>query len=163
MDASKMTQERDDNNTQRRNRIAAHWNQDSFFEHLDGRSQPRKPLVVIWMTCLLQVNGHKSSELSLFFTVVVRRVPLPQTWSSIFVITGCAINQPLTDMDVVNPNFVVAALICTPDAKRIVTFEGTIHANVPLGLGPQWLDKSAYVSTRLVHHLVPTAVWDQAE
>ena len=36
----------------------------------------------------------------------------------------------------VNPNFVVAALVRTPDAKRIVRdFESTMHANVALSLG----------------------------
>ena len=154
---------RNDNNTQRRSRIAAHWTEDSFFQHLDRRSQPRKPHAVTWMTRLLRVNGHRSSELFLFhtvvvnghvlialllsITVVVRPVPFPQTWSSIFVFTGCAINQPRIDVEGENPNFVMAPLICTPDAKRIVRdFEGTMHVNVPLSLGPRWLDKSAYVS-----------------
>ena len=78
------------------------------------------------------MNGHSSSHVSLFLTVVVRRVPLPQTCLSIFVITGCAINQPRIDVEEVNPNFVVAALICMPDAKRIVSdFEYTKHANLP--------------------------------
>ena len=94
------------------------------------------------MTCPLHVNGHKSSELSLFLTVVVRRVPLPQTCWSILVIAGCAINLPRTDVEEVNPNFVVAVLICTPDAKRIVKdFEGTMHANIPISLGPRTLIK----------------------
>ena len=36
----------------------------------------------------------------------------------------------------VNPNFVVVALVRTPDAKRIVRdFESTMHANVALSLG----------------------------
>ena len=119
---------------------------------VDGRSQPRKPHVVMWMTRLLRVNGHRSSEFSFPYrfrewsradssassiTVVVRRVPFVQTWSSIFVITGCAINQPRIDVKEVNPNFVMARLICTLDAKRIVrNFEGTMHANMPHSLGP---------------------------
>ena len=41
----------------------------------------------------------------------------------------------------------MAPLICTPYVKPIVRdFEGTMHANVPLNLGPRWLDKFAYVS-----------------
>ena len=44
-----------------------------------------------------------------FITVVVRRVSFPQTWSSIFVITGMwRINQPRIDVEEVNPNFVMA-------------------------------------------------------
>ena len=65
------TRTRNGNNTQRRSRIAAHWTEDSFFQHLDGRSQPRKPHVVTWMTRFLRVNGHRSSELSLFLNIVV--------------------------------------------------------------------------------------------
>ena len=154
---------RNDNYTQRRSRIAAHWTEDSFFQHLDGRSQPHKPHVVIWMTRFLRVNGHRSSELSLFLNIVVNghvltALLLSLLWSyseflflrlgrSIFVFTGCAINQPRIDVEEVNPNFVMAPLICTPYAKRIVRdFEGTMHVNVPLSLGPRWLDKSAYVS-----------------
>ena len=157
------TRTRNGNNTQRRSRIAAHWTEDSFFQHLDGRSQPRKPHAAMWMTRLLRVNGHKSSELFLFLNIVVNghvltALLLSLLWSyseflflrlgrSIFVITGCAINQPRIDVEGVNPNFVMAPLICTPDAKRIVRdFEGTMHANVPLSLEPRWLDKSAYVS-----------------
>ena len=34
-----------------------------------------------------------------------------------FVITGCAINQPRVDVEQVNPHFVMAALICTLDAQ----------------------------------------------
>ena len=91
------TRTRNGNNTQRRSKIAAHWTEDSFFQHLDGRSKPRKPHAVIWMTRLLRVNGHRSAELCLFLTVVVnghvlialllsiivvvRRVSFPQTWS----------------------------------------------------------------------------------
>ena len=160
-----MTQERDDNNIQKRNRIAAHWPQDSFFEHLDGRSQPRKPRVVMWMTCPLHVNGHRSSELFLFLTVVVRRVPLPQTWSSIFVISGCAISRPRVDVEEVNPNFVVVALICTPDAKRIVR-DFRHHACEYVAL--QWplasLVGSQDTNTRLLkktawHVVVETIFW----
>ena len=55
-----------------------------------------------------------------FLSVVVRRVPLPQTWQTIFVIPGCAVDQPRIDVEKVNPNFVVAALISTPDSKRFV-------------------------------------------
>ena len=108
------------------------------------------------MTRLHQVNGHRSAELFLFLTVVVnghvlialllsitvvvRPVPFPQTWSSIFVFTGCAINQPRIDVEGENPNFVMAPLICTPDAKHIVRdFEGTMHVNVTLSLGPRGL------------------------
>ena len=148
------TRTKNGNNTHKRSRIAAHWTEDSFFQHLDGRSQPRKPHAVIWMTRLLRVNGHRSAELFPFLTVVVNghvliALLLSLLWSyseflflrlgrSIFVITGCAINQPRTDVEEVHPNFLMAPLICTPDAKRIVRdFEGTIHANMPLSLGPR--------------------------
>ena len=47
------------------------WQQYTEAKHLDGRSQPRKPHAVIWMTRLHRVNGHRSAELFLFLTVVV--------------------------------------------------------------------------------------------
>ena len=52
-----------------------------------------------------------------------------------FFFFGCAINQPRIDVEGVDPNFVMAALICTPYAKRIVgECEGTIHTYLPLVL-----------------------------
>ena len=72
------------------------------------------------MTRTGHVTGHISPKLLFFFTVIVRRVPFPYTWSSIFVITGCGINQPRIDVEEVNLSFVVASFICMPDAKRAV-------------------------------------------
>ena len=75
-----------------------------------------------------------------FFTVIVRRVPLPQTRSTIFVIPGCAIYHSRIDVEV-DPNIVVAALICTPDAKRVVgDCEGTMLTSVSLALGLRWFN-----------------------
>ena len=137
--------------------------------------------MVTWMTRLLRVNGHRSSELSLFLNIEVNGhvliallLSLLLSYSEFLFLKlgrrylssrGWAINQPRIDVEEVNPNFLMAPLICTPDAKRIVRdFEGTMHANMPLSLGHRWLDKSAKRHPiRLVHHLVPTAVGGPAE
>ena len=43
------------------------------------------------------------------------------------------------DVEEVDSNFVVAALICVPDAKRVTGgCGGTVHANMPLGFGHRW-------------------------
>ena len=55
------------------------------------------------MTRTFHVNGHISPKLPPFFTLIVRRVPLPQTWSTIFVIPGCAIHQSRIDAEEVDP------------------------------------------------------------
>ena len=62
----------------------------------------RKPRVVTWMTRTFHVSGHRSPKLPPFFTVIVRRVPLPRTCSTIFVVPGCAINQSRIDVEEVD-------------------------------------------------------------
>ena len=60
--------------------------------------------------------------------------------------TGCAVNKSCVDVQEMNPNFVAAALVCNLDAKCFVrNFERTVHANMPLGFRPRWLDESTYV------------------
>ena len=101
------------------------------------------------MTCIFYVNGHILPRLPLLFTVIVRRVPLPRNWSTIFVIPEYAIDQSCIDVEEVDPNFVVAALICARDAKRAVReSEGTTHTNLPLLLGSQWFHEPTYISPR---------------
>ena len=107
----------------------------------------RKPRVVIWMTCTFHVNGHILPKFPPFFTVIVRRVHLPRTWSTMLVIPGCAINQPRIDVEEVDPNIVVAALICFPDAKRVLgDCDGTMHTNVPLVVGSRWFNEPTCIS-----------------
>ena len=54
----------------------------------------------------------------------------------IFVIPGCALSQSRINVEEVDPNIVVAALICVPALKRDVgDCEGTMHTNLPLFLG----------------------------
>ena len=63
------------------------------------------------MTCTIHVNGHVLTILPSFLAVVVRRVPLPRDWSTMFVFPGSAIDQSHIDVEEVEPNFVMAALI----------------------------------------------------
>ena len=84
-----------------------------------------------------------SSKLLLFLIVVTRRVPVPHAWPQKLSVAGCAINQSCIDVQEMNPNFVVAALVCNFDAKYFVrNFERTMHA---LSFGPRWLDESTHV------------------
>ena len=86
-----------------------------------------------------------SSGLPLFLIVVIRRVP--HVWPPKIFVVGCAINQLRTDVQEMNPNFVVATLVCNFDVKCVVRdFESNAHANMPVGFGPRWLCESAYVS-----------------
>ena len=63
---------------------------------------------------------HFNGFASFFFTVIVRRFPLPRNCSTRFVIPGYAIDQSCIDVKKVDPHFVVATLICAPDAERVV-------------------------------------------
>ena len=74
--------------------------------------------------------GHQNCLISLL--VVVRRVPLPDDWPPINSVTGCAIHQPCIAKQIMNPYFVVAALVCKFDADSFLrNFKRTVHANMP--------------------------------
>ena len=147
-DASEMTQNEVTTTHTEARRDGRASAQNSFFEHLDGRTQRswrnvcsgglRKPRVVMWMTRAFHVNGHISPKLPPFLILIVWRVPLPDDG-----------RRKLSSRDGREaswlqrggrePKLRVAALISTRDAKRVVgDFEGTMDTNLPLVLGPQW-------------------------
>ena len=67
-------------------------------------------------------------------------------WPPIMPISRCAINQPCVDMQKMNPYLVVATLVGRFDSKNfMITFERTVHANMPLSLGTGWLDEPAHI------------------
>ena len=56
------------------------------------------------------------------------------------VITGYAIGQSGVDVEEVDPNFMMAALIVFLETQRVVgNGEGTKIADLPIGFGAQWL------------------------
>ena len=98
---------------------------------------------------LSRERSHFSGVAS-FLTVIVRRVPLPRNWSARFVIPGYVIDQSC--IDEVDPHFVVAALICALDAKRVVAdCECTMHTNLPLLLGPRRFYEPTHISPLIWH------------
>ena len=154
--ASELTQERGDNITQRQSRMAAHL----LGCPLDNIRRSWKRLTQRLTEavnfhgddCTFHVNGHILTRLPPLFTVIVRRVPLPRNWSTIFVIPGYAIDQSCIDEKKVDPNFVVAALVCAPAAKRAVgDSQGTLHTNLPLLLGPRRFYEPTYISPLTWH------------
>ena len=113
--ASEMAQERGDSNTLRQGRMAAHLLGCSLREGLDNVRRSWKRL----KRRLAEAASCHMEDMYLSH-VIFRRVPLPQTWSTTFVIPGCAIDQSYIDVEDVDPNLMVAALICYPDAGRVV-------------------------------------------
>ena len=90
------------------------------FGTLAGRGRSRRPRAVVWMTRFLHVNGHmSSSELPLFFLVVVRRVPLPHAGPPTFLSVDLLI-------------FPQASCVRMSKAKRLVvaTFRGSSSSNI---------------------------------
>ena len=58
-------------------------------------------------------------------------------------------------MEEVLPNFVMAALICVPDAQHVERdFEGSMHADLPLILGTRRFQEPTHI--HLARLLVPT-------
>ena len=72
--------------------------------------------------------------------VVVRRVPLPRDWSTILVFPRYAVDKSRIDVEEVDPNFVMATLICFPETQRAARDgEGSMRTDLPFIFGTRWI------------------------
>ena len=147
---------------------------DSFYEHLDGKRSALMETLKWRLTeaaCCHMSDASRSREWSFFsstmppfLTSIDRRVPLPRNWSTIFVIPGYAIDQSRIDVEEVDPHFVVAALICAPEAKRAV---GIVKAPC-IRICHSFSDPGGFMNPHKSAHSLGTSpghhkVWGQVE
>ena len=131
-----MTQERGDNNTLRQRRMAAHLLGCSLREGHDTvrHSWKRSKRQLAEAVSCHMDDMYLSREWSKFTEVViVRRVPLPRTGSTTFVMLGYAIDQSCVDVEEVDPNFEVGALIFDLGCGNapVPTLDGCNVRNLP--------------------------------
>ena len=106
----------------------------------------------MWMTCTFSREWSHSTEVASF--LYCDRTASSSSSNLVDDIghPGYAIEQSCIDVEEVDPNFVVAALICAPDAKRAVgDCEGTMHTDRPLLLGPRRFYEPTYISPLTWH------------
>ena len=98
------------------------------------------------MTSTIHVNGHVLTILHSFLAVVVRRVPLPRYWWTIFVSPEYAIDQSRIDVEVLDPNFEMATLICFLETQHAVRdSKGSMHTDLPFVFGTRRFFKPTYI------------------
>ena len=143
-DASEMTQERGDNKTLSKMGwllIGLRIHSSNTLIEEARRSWKRLQRRLTEAACCQMDDTYFSREWSHFtevasFTVIVRRVPLPQTWSTIFVIPRYAIYQSRMDVEDVDPHFVVAALCAWCQACgglwRHHAYESATRSRIPV-------------------------------
>ena len=126
--------------TEKRKRIAAHWSQDSFFEHLDV-SHPREPRVVKWITRFLCTSEWSHVVIKVASYVALSPVKLAADSAASTVM----VNQPSVGAWELDPSLVEATLVGGSNAENIaIDFERAVAAYLPLTVCVRQLDESTY-------------------